>query len=114
MEIDTGRLLTIVVTAFSFISAFAAVAATAIMLQVTKKFGSGILAAGFKNIASGVLFIALGIVIDAISSYLQLSSISNVFSTGIFLLKGASFVIGTYIVVIGSKKTADKLESLLK
>ncbi len=114
---DSTRFLTILVQGISFVAAFAAVAAAVIMYQVTKKFGSGILAGGFKSIASGVLFIAFGIIIDALSSYLLLSFstiTTSIFFILIFVVKGACFVTGTYIIVIGSKKTADKLEGLTK
>lgn len=113
MNIDITRFLTIIVQGVSFIAAFAAIAAAVIMMQVTKKFGSGILASGFKSIAGGVLFLALGIIIDAINSYVQLPP-DSVYAAGVFVIKGACFVIGTYIIVIGSKKTADKLESLTR
>jgi hypothetical protein len=111
--IDSSRFFTILVEGVSFVAAFAAVAAAVIMYQVTKKFGSGILASGFKSIAVGVLFLALGIIIDALNSYFVLSY-NNIFSALVFLIKGICFVVGTYIIVIGSKRTADKLESLTK
>jgi len=111
--VDTARFFTILVNGISFIAAFAAIAAAMIMYQVTKKFGSGILASGFKSISSGVLFLALGIIIDALNSYFLLST-NNVYSILVFTIKGACFVIGTYIIVIGSKRTADRLESLTK
>lgn len=113
MQFDSVQFLTILVNGISFIAAFAAIAAAVIMYQVTKKFGSGILARGFRTIGTGVLFIALGIIIDAINSYLQISY-SNVFTVGVFLIKGICFVVGTYTIVIGSKKTIDKLENLTK
>ncbi len=108
---DTERFFSILVEAVAFIAAFAAVTAAAIMYQLTNKFGSGIIAQGFKSIASGVLFIALGIIIDAFNSYFLLAT-NNVYSVLVFLIKGMCFVLGTYIIVIGSKRTADKLESL--
>lgn len=111
--IDTAQFFTILVNGVSFVAAFAAIAASVLMYQVTKKFGSGILASGFKSISAGVLFLALGIIIDALNSYFLLSY-NNVFSALIFLIKGICFVVGTYIIVIGSKRTADKLESLTK
>lgn len=110
MEVD--KLLTIVLQGGSFIAAFAALAAAVIMLQVTKKFGTGILASGFKSISLGVLFIAFGIIIDAVNTYLQISN--NILVTAVLVAKEACFVVGTYIIVIGSKKTGDKLESLTK
>ncbi len=108
---DTSKLLTILVEGGSFIAAFAGIAAGFIMANVTKKFGTGILAVGFKTISIGVVFIALGIIVDAIQAYVQLN---NNLAIPIFLLfiKEILFVAGTYIIVIGSKKTGDKLESL--
>lgn len=111
--IDTAQLFTILVNGVSFVAAFAAVAAAGLMYQVTKKFGSGILASGFKTISAGVLFLALGIIIDAINIYFQIGA-ENVYSVLILLIKGICFVVGTYIIVIGSKQTADKLENLTK
>jgi len=107
------QFLTILVQGVSFIAAFAALTASVIMYQVTKKFGSGILAHGFKTIGTGVLFIALGIIIDAINTYLQITP-TELASAGVFLIKGICFVTGTYIIVIGSKKTADRLENLTR
>jgi hypothetical protein len=108
--IDSTRLLTIVIEAGSLISAFAAIVAGVIMAQVTKKFGTGILASGFKSISVGVFFIAGGILIDAIESYLQISNVPVL--TAALVLKELLFVVGTYTIVIGSKKTGDKIESL--
>lgn len=110
---DTHRLLSILVDGGSFVAVFAAIVAGVLMSQVTKKFGTGILATGFKSISVGVFFIAAGILIDAISSYIQVSGAFELI-TVLILLKEAFFVIGTYIIVIGSKKTGDKLESLTK
>lgn len=110
--VDTTALLTILIQSGSFIAAFAAVAAGIIMFSVTKKFGTGILASGFKNISWGVMFIAGGIILDAANSYLQIAN--GTFLGVILILKEILFVVGTYIIVIGSKKTGDKLESLTK
>ncbi|HSD98332.1 MAG TPA: hypothetical protein VLB73_01370 [Patescibacteria group bacterium] len=116
--IDPQRLLTVLVEAGSFMSAFAAIAAGIVMASVTKKFGTGILASGFKTNSWGVFFIAFGIIIDAVSSYLNVTGYANLLPSyipiSILLAKEACFVIGTYIIVIGSKKTGDKLESLMK
>lgn len=111
--IDTQKFLTIIVEVGSFIAVFAAIVAGVLMAQVTKKFGTGILATGFKSISIGVFFIAAGILIDAVESYV---TISNAFELSVVLLlvKETLFVVGTYIIVIGSKKTGDKLESLTK
>lgn len=113
--IDIQKLLTIIIEGSSFISALASIAAGIIMANVTKKFGTGILASGFKAISIGVFFIAAAILIDAIESYLEVSGYLNMNLVYVLLLiKAPLFIIGTYIIVIGSKKTGDKLESLTK
>ena len=114
--IDLDTLLTIGIQAGAFISAFAALVAAVIMSRVTKKFGTGILASGFKAISVGVFFIALGILVDSVGNYLQSANFAPIqqFITILIIVKLALFVIGTYIIVIGSKKTGDKLESLTK
>ena len=111
---DTGKLITIVIEAGSFIAAFAAIAAGVMMVQVRQKFGTGILASGFKTISIGVFFIAAAILMDAIQTYIQISLGTMYIALGVLLIKEAFFVLGTYIIVIGSKKTGDKLESLTK
>ena len=105
--------LPIIIQGFIFISAFAAGAAGFLMFQVTRKFGGGILAAGFKNIAIGVTVIAFGIILDAFVSYFQMLQ-GGSYASSLLFVKGLCFLIGTYIIVIGSKKTADRLESLTK
>jgi hypothetical protein len=114
--IDTAKLLVIVIEAGALISTMAALVAAVIMLRVTRKFGTGILASGFKAISFGVLFIALGIMVDTIQSYLQVEGFTGIqqYITILLLIKLVLYVIGTYIIVIGSKRTGDKLESLTK
>lgn len=114
--IDFQKLLTILIEAGALVSSLAAIVAAIIMFKVRKKFGTGIIANGFKNIAFGVFFIALGILLDALESYMQISAFSEVqqYLTLIIGAKFIFFVIGTYIIVIGSKKTGDKLESVTK
>lgn len=114
MELNIEKLTTIVIQAGSLISVFAGIVAAIIMSKVTKKFGTGVLASGFKSISVGVIFIAIGIFIDAIQTYIQLSySIPSV-EKWLIIVKYALYVVGTYIIVIGSKKTGDQLESLTK
>jgi hypothetical protein len=116
--IDTARLLTILIQAGSFISAFAAIAASVVMASLTKKFGTGILASGFKTNSVGVLLIALGIFVDALQTYVQVGGYGHVVGDMILsillMVKYIFFVVGTYVIVIGSKKTGDKLEGLMK
>jgi O-antigen/teichoic acid export membrane protein len=114
--IDTSKLLTIIIESGSFISVFAAIVAAAIMLKLTKKFGSGILASGFKAISLGVFVIAVGILVDAVLRYINNANFQSLeqISTALEILKLVLFVAGTYIIVIGSKKTGDNLESLTK
>lgn len=112
---DIDKLLTIIIEGSSFVSVLASITAGVIMARVTKKFGSGILATGFKFIAIGIMFIAAGILIDAVESYMEVSGVSNPgFTELLLLIKAPLFIIGTYIIVIGSKKTGDNLESLTK
>lgn len=108
--INTANLISIILQGGSFIAAFAAIAAGIIMASATKKFGTGILASGFKTIAIGVFFIAIGIIIDSFNSYLQILG-SNILIV-LLASKEILFVLGTYTIVIGSKKIGDKLESL--
>jgi hypothetical protein len=111
MAIDSERLITIIIQGGSFISTFAAIVAGIIMFRVTKKFGVGILASGFKSVSIGVIFIAFGIMVDAVQTYLQITGTAFV-STWLLIFKDILFIIGTYTIVIGSKKTGDRLESL--
>lgn len=115
MILDTQKVFTIIIEAASFIAALASIAAGIIMYGVTKKFGTGILASGFKVISIGVLFIAAAIIIDALESYLEVVSPTvNSLNLILLVIKAPLFLIGTYLIVIGSKKTGDKLESLTK
>lgn len=113
--IDISKLLSVIIEAGAMISAFAAIVAAVIMSRVTKKFGTGIMASGFKAISLGVFFIALGILVDAAETYFQTANFAPIlqYITLLIAVKLALFVIGTYIIVIGSKKTGDKLESLI-
>lgn len=110
---DMTQFLSVIVQAGAFISAFAAITAGIIMARVTKKFGTGILASGFKTISLGIFLIALGIIFDAVQVYLDLANNPQVI-TIIIGLREMFFVAGTYIIVIGSKRTGDKLETLTK
>ena len=116
INLDANQILTILIEGGALISTLAALVAAVIMRQVTKKFGTGILASGFKTISIGVLFIALGILTDSVQSYLVTSGFdsNNQIITVLLIVKLILFVLGTYIIVIGSKKTGDKLESLTK
>ena len=64
-----------------------------------------------------MLLIAGGIIIDSVQSYMLQSTIlstNQTLTVGIILSKDILFVLGTFIIVIGSKTTGDKLESLTK
>lgn len=113
MMIGNLQVVVLILEAFSVIAAVAGVTAWFLMHQTTKKFGTGILASGFKRISTGVAFIAGGLMIDAVNLYLQLPY-NNMLIMSLFLLKGLAFLFGTYIIVIGSKTTTDKLESLMR
>jgi len=107
-----SELATVLTQAGSFISAVAAITAGVIMVSVTRKFGTGILASGFRSISIGVFFIAIAIIIDAVQTYFVNSNLPH--ASAIVLIKELLFVLGTYTIVIGSKNTGDKIEKLTK
>lgn len=109
---DVAKIFSVILQAGYFIAAFAAIAAGILMSSVTKKFGTGILASGFRDIAAGVFLLAGGIIVDSLNAYLQLADTPVL--TFFLILKEVFFVLGTYTIVIGTKKTVDKLESLTK
>lgn len=106
-----SEILNVLTQAASFIAAFATLTAAILMFSIVKKFGTGILATGFKTIAIGILIIAVAIVIEAINVYFQFS---GTLVQWVIIIKQLLYVTGTMVVVIGVKKTADKLESLAK
>ena len=111
--IDVAKLLNIIIEAGAIISTIAGIVAGVIIFRSTKKFQTGILAGAFKSVSVGVILLAFGILADGIQTYLNLSGISFV-STWLLIFKDGLFVVGTYIIVIGVKKTGDKFESLTK
>ncbi len=116
--IDTTHLVTILLQGGEFIAAFAAIAASIVMANLTRKFGSGVLASGFKTNSWGIFFIAIAILIDSCSQYLISSGYLNLLPSYVnmclLITKGAFFILGTYIIVIGSKRTGDHIEKLMK
>ena len=111
--IDYEKLLPVLIEAASFISAFAAIAAGIIMARFIRKFVSGILAIGFKTIGIGIFILALGIIIDALTLYIQVLNTPTTQNI-LLVVRQILFVVGTYIIVIGSKTMGDKLEELSK
>lgn len=110
---DYSKLAPILIEAASFIAAFAAIAAAVIMARFIRKFVTGILAMGFRTIGIGIFILALGIIVDAVEIYIQ--ALNNPTTLSILLIvRQVFFVLGTYIIVIGSKKMGDKLEGLSK
>ena len=110
---DNVKLASFLIEAASFIAAFAGITAAIIMSRFIRRFVTGILAMGFKTIGIGIFILALGIIVDAIGIYLQNSMNQPIFY--VFLIfRQVFFVLGTYIIVIGSKTMGDKLETLSK
>lgn len=110
---DYNKLLPVLIETASFISAFAAIVASIIMARFLRRFVTGILAMGFKTIGIGIFVVAVGIIIDAVEIYVQ--AINSPTTLNILLvIRQIFFVIGTYIIVIGSKSMGDKLEVLSK
>lgn len=111
--IDYEKLLPVLIEAASFISAFAAIAAGIIMARFIRKFVTGILAMGFRTIGIGIFIVALAIIIDAVAIYIQVLNTPTTLNI-LLVVRQILFVIGTYIIVIGSKRMGDKLEVLSK
>jgi hypothetical protein len=103
----------IFIEASSLVAAFAAIIATIIMSQFLNKFATGILAMGFRTIGIGIGIIALGIVIDTIQIYIQAVNNSPALSL-LLIVRQIFFVLGIYIIIIGSKNMGDKLAELSK
>jgi hypothetical protein len=110
---DYAKLGPVLVEVASFIAAFAAIAAAIIMARFIRKFVTGILAMGFRTIGIGIFVLALGIIVDAVETYIQASN-SPLSLNFLLIVRQVFFVLGAYIVVIGSKNMGDKLESLSK
>lgn len=110
---DYAKLGPILIEVASFIAAFAAIAAAIIMARFIRKFVTGILAMGFKTIGIGIFILALGIIIDAVEIYIQALQSPATLSI-LLIIRQIFFVIGAYIIVIGSKKMGDRLEMLSK
>jgi len=110
---DYIKLISVLTEAASFIAAFAAIASAIIMARFIKKFATGILATGFKTIGIGIFVLALGIIVDAININIQTLESPQILIT-LLVIKQVFFVIGSYIIVIGSKNMGDKLEIMSK
>lgn len=108
---DYVKILPVLVEAASFIAAFAAITAAIIMARFIRKFVTGILSLGFRTIGIGIFVLALGIIVDAIEVYIQATSNPSSLSF-LLIVRQIFFVVGAYIIVIGSKKMGDKLEEL--
>lgn len=88
------------------VSALAGISAAIIMKRITRHFGTGIIATGYRYIAGGVALISLAMLIESTIVYLQIRA------ELLILIKEVLLVLGTYIIVVGTKITADKLDNL--
>jgi hypothetical protein len=110
---DLLKLVPVLIQAASFIAAISAVTAAVIMFRFVRKFETGILALGFKTIGVGSIILAVGIIVDSIEIYIQ--TIENPSTLSLLLIvRQIFFVLGAYIIVIGSKNMGDKLAELSK
>lgn len=91
----------------AIVSALAGISAAIIMRRVTTHFGTGIIATGYRFTAGGVAIIGLAMFIESIIEYLQIRI------DALILVKEILLVLGTYIIVVGTKLTADKLDNLI-
>ena len=88
------------------ISALAGISAAIIMRKITTHFGTGIVATGYRWTALGVAIIGLSMFVESGLQYLQIQV------KILILLKEILLLSGTYIIVSGTKITADKLDNL--
>jgi hypothetical protein len=110
---DYSKLVPVLLEAASFIAAFAAITAAIIMARFIRKFVTGILAMGFRTIGIGIFILALGIIVDAFKIYIQALKSPSAIDL-LLIVRQILFILGTYIVVVGSKNMGDKLEMLSK
>ena len=110
---DNQAITSTLIEVVSLIAALSAIIATIITSQFLNKFATGILAMGFKTIGIGIGIIALGIVIDTIQIYIQITSNSSALSL-LLIVRQIFFVLGTYIIIIGSKNMGNRLAELSK
>jgi len=104
------ELIPILIQGIPFIAVFAGLAVVIIMYRISHKFAGGIVAEGFRYLVVGLLFITLGILLDAFSSYFMMN---NELSLVYLISKGLLFVVGMYVIVVGSKKMSDALDTIL-
>lgn len=90
----------------AFLSAAAGIVAALIIFDLTKKFGAGIVATGFRYTAWGVTIIGTALLLEGILQFIQIRI------PGLTLIKEILLLLGTYTIVIGTKLTADRLEDL--
>jgi len=110
---DNQAITSTFIEVVSLVAALAAIIATIITSQFLNKFATGILAMGFKTIGIGIGIIALGIVIDTIQIYIQIASNSSALSL-LLIVRQIFFVLGTYVIIIGSKNMGNRLSELSK
>lgn len=99
---DYTRIAPVLIEAASFIAAFAAIAAAIIIARTISKFSTENLTMGFRTVGIGIFILALGIVIDAVNTYIQPLQIPEAPSI-LLIVRQMFFVIGAYIILIGSK-----------
>ena len=111
-EQTTEPVFSVISLAIPAIAALAAIVASIMMMTIRRKFGNGMLAAGFRTIAIGVMCISAGIGVAAAQNIFPLND--PLITTVLTAVKYLLLVTGTFIIVNGSKNTGDKLESMMK
>lgn len=106
MNLSNFFTLSKIIEIAALVSALAGISAAIIMKRVTAHFGTGIVATGYRYTALGVAIIGLSMLIESAIKSLQIRI------EALVLVKEILLVAGTYIIVIGTKITADKLDSL--
>lgn len=89
-----------------FLAPVASLFASVVCFQLTRKFGRGVLANGFQEVAVGVLFISVGLFIDALIVFSPLDI------NFIRLVSKIALAGGAYIILIAIKGVAKGLEKI--
>lgn len=92
----------------SFFSVIVGLFAVYLMITVARKFGTGIVADGFRYVTIGVIFIVAATLFESFIRFYEIRAELVRFTREVLL------IIGTYAIVIGAKITADKLEDIHK
>lgn len=109
---DNLSLLDIAMRIVPVIIGVLAIVVTLVMFSISRRFGTGILSAGFRAIAHAFIYISAGLLIHGITmaTIPDGGMLTMIFHTIAYLL----IIIGMALILKASKDTADKMQILTK